>query len=103
MTYVAVTGAAPGAVAHAPEEFAAPLAHFAAEQCRHFGIATSSLARVSHDPATDFDRTLLKAAEELDAGLIVMTSHLPGVAEHLFASHASYVADHVKPSVVVVR
>ena len=103
VTYVAVTSAAPGAVAHDPEEFAAQLADFAGEQGRRFGIETSSLTRVSHDPAADLDRTLLKAAEELDADLIVMASHVPGVAEHIFASHAGYVASHAKTSVFVVR
>lgn len=103
VTYVAVSSSAPGAVAHNPEEFAGRLAAFASDEGRRFGIETSSLACISHDPTADLDRTLLKAAEELLADLIVMASHVPGVAEHIFASHAGYVASHAETSVFVVR
>jgi nucleotide-binding universal stress UspA family protein len=32
-----------------------------------------------------------------------MTSHVPGVIEHVFSSNAGYVASHAKCSVVVLR
>ncbi len=102
-TYVAVTAAAPGAIAHDPQEFAEHLESFAREQGRRHGIETAHLTRVSHDPTTDLDTTLLDAADVLDADLIVMASHVPGVVEHIFASHAGYVASHAKMSVFVVR
>jgi nucleotide-binding universal stress UspA family protein len=103
ITYVAVTASAPGAVAHDPDEFDDRLRRFAAEQGRRFGVETDHLARVSHDPTTDLNRTLLDAAEEIDADLVVMASHVPGVVEHIFASHAGYVASHADMSVFVVR
>jgi nucleotide-binding universal stress UspA family protein len=103
ITYVAVTTSAPGAVAHDPDEFDDRLRRFAAEQGRGFGVETDQLTRVSHDPTTDLNRTLLDAADELDADLVVMASHVPGVVEHIFASHAGYVASHAKMSVFVVR
>jgi nucleotide-binding universal stress UspA family protein len=102
-TYVAVTAAAPGAIAHDPQEFAEHLESFAREQGRRHGIETTQLTRVSHDPTTDLDTTLLDAADDLDADLIVMASHVPGVVEHIFASNAGYVASHAKMSVFVVR
>ena len=103
LTYVAVTTSAPGPVAHGPEEFTEHLQEFAAEQGRRFGVETHALTRVSHDPTSDLNTTLLDAADDLDADLIVMASHVPGVIEHLFASHAGYVANHAKMSVFVVR
>ena len=103
ITYVAVTASAPGAVAHDPDEFDQRLRRFAAEQGRRFGVETDQLTRVSPDPTTDLNRTLLDVAEELDADLVVMASHVPGVVEHIFASHAGYVASHADMSVFVVR
>lgn len=103
VTYVAVTTSAPGSLAHDPDEFAAKLDAFAAEEARRRGIEGSGLARVSHDPTADLDRTLLEVVEEIGADLIVMASHVPGVVEHVFASHAGYVASHAKISVFVVR
>jgi nucleotide-binding universal stress UspA family protein len=103
VTYVAVTASAPSPVAHDPDEFARKLDDFAREQGRRYGIETSGLTRVSHDPTTDLNRTLMTAAEDLDADLVVMASHVPGVLEHLFSSHAGYVASHAKMSVFVVR
>jgi len=103
VTYVAVTTSAPGAVAHDPEEFARKLDDFAKAQGRRYGIETTGVTRVSHDPTADLNQTLLATAEEIDADLIVMASHVPGVIEHLFASHAGYVANHAEISVFVVR
>ncbi|MFP4125486.1 MAG: universal stress protein [Alphaproteobacteria bacterium] len=103
VTYVAVTTSAPGPVAQDQGEFAGMLDAFAKAQGRRFGIETTGLAKVSHDPTTDLNRTLMATAEEIEADLIVMASHVPGVIEHLFASHAGYVASHAKMSVFVVR
>lgn len=103
VTFVAVTTSAPSSVAHTPEEFGRKLDEFAGEQARRHGLDARGLARISHDPATDLNVTLLEVADELHADLIVMASHVPGVIEHLFASHAGYVASHAKMSVFVVR
>ncbi len=103
VTYVAVTTSAPGAAAHDPEEFSAALRRLADEQGHRYGIETAALIRVGHDPTANLDTTLLGAAEEIDADLIVMASHVPGAIEHLFASHAGYLASHAEMSVFVVR
>jgi nucleotide-binding universal stress UspA family protein len=57
----------------------------------------------SHDPAVDLNETLIEQAEKRGDDLIVMASHIPGVAEHIFSSHAGYVAQHAPVSVMVVR
>jgi nucleotide-binding universal stress UspA family protein len=103
ITYVAVTSPAPGAMAHDPEAFAATLRHFAQEQGRRHGVETGAITRISPDPTADLNTILLDAADECDADLIVMASHVPGAIEHLFTSHAGYVASHAKTSVFVVR
>jgi len=103
VTYVAVTTSAPGAAAHDPGEFSATLRRFADEQAHRHEIETAALTCVSHDPTADLDTTLLDAAEEIDADLVVMASHVPGAVEHVFASHAGYVAGHARMSVFVVR
>lgn len=103
LVFVSVTASAPGEVAHDPHEFAAKLDAFASEQGRRHEVEASASARVSHDPTADLNATLLEAADELGADLIVMASHVPGVVEHLFASHAGYIASHAKMSVFVVR
>ena len=101
--YVAVTAPTPGPLGHNPEEFAARLRGFAEAQSGLHGHRTSSHAMVSHDPAVDLDATLLKAREEIDADLVVMASHVPGIAAYLFPSHGGSMAAHAGVSVMVVR
>lgn len=103
VTYVSVTSAAPGKVAHTPEEFGEKLARFAAAQAETRGIEAGSHPEISHDPAIDLDKTLLKAAEALEADLIVMASHVPGLADYLWPSNGGTVAGHARASVMVVR
>ncbi|MEZ5593333.1 MAG: universal stress protein [Gammaproteobacteria bacterium] len=101
--YAGVTTALPGVVAHSPAEFTRKLEHFAKTQADQYGLDTSTMTILSHDPAIDLNDRLLKAIEDADADIVVMGSHVPGLAEHLFASHAGYVAMHSKASVLVVR
>lgn len=101
--YLGVTNAAPGALGHNPAEYADRLAGFAATQADKFGIATAAQAEVSHDPAIDLDNTLLKAADTLQADLIVMASHVPGLADYIWPSNGATVAAHARASVLVVR
>ena len=51
----------------------------------------------------DLNPMLEIMAEDLGIDLIVMASHVPGFWEHIFASHAGYLASHSKLSVFVVR
>lgn len=103
ITAVAVTASTPSTVAHNPKEFAEALEAFAAEQGRQHGVTFATRTMVSPDPAIDLDDTLAKAASELECDLVVMGSHVPGFAEHVFASRAGYLASHSELSVLVVR
>jgi nucleotide-binding universal stress UspA family protein len=102
--YVGVSPNTPSAVAHNPAEFTAKLQAFGESQAQKYGLSDVSTATyISHDPAVDLDKTLLKAAKEHGADLVVMASHVPGLAEHLFASNAGYFASYSDASVLVVR
>jgi nucleotide-binding universal stress UspA family protein len=103
VTYVGVTETTPGAVAHNPQEFGRKLAEFAAAQARQHGITADSHAYVANDPAVELDETLVKAARELGADLIVMATHAPRIFDRLFGSHGGGVATHVGVSVMLVR
>ncbi len=104
LCYVGVAAATPGSLAHRPEEFAARLDAFAREEAARRNVADAgSAACISHDPTTDLDATLLQAIRDTGADLVVMASHVPGLAEHLFASNAGYVAMHAEVTVMVVR
>lgn len=101
--FVAVTAETPTEVAHNPEEFAGKLREFAQAQSSARGVSIDSAAYPSHDPAVDLDKTLIRAAEENDADLIVMASHIPDLPDHIFASNAGTVASHAEVSVFVIR
>ncbi len=103
LVYVGVTASAPGAIAHSLEEYARKLEAFAEVETAKRGVPAKTRPLLSHDPTTDLDATLLKAIDDLGADLVVMASHVPGFAEHIFASNAGYVASHAQTSVLVVR
>jgi nucleotide-binding universal stress UspA family protein len=100
---VAVTASAPSSVAHNPEEFATRLADYAVAQSAKYGVDFGAHAITSPDPAVDLDDKLGREAHDIGADLIVMASHVPGFAEHLFSSNAGYLASHTDISVFVVR
>lgn len=102
--YVGVSASAPSPIAHTPAEFSAKMKKFSEDQAGKYGLPeTSSAAYISHDPAIDLDDTLMKAARDSGADLVVMASHVPGLAEHIFASNAGYFASYSEVSVLVVR
>lgn len=101
--YVGVTGTTPDAVAHSPGEYRERLDAFAKDQSEKHGIDATSETVVSHDPAVDLNASLLSAIHQSDAELVVMASHVPGLREHLFSSHAGWIASHAHISVLVVR
>ncbi|MEL6768335.1 MAG: universal stress protein [Pseudomonadota bacterium] len=103
VTYVGVTMSAPSAVAHNPEEFGEKLAAFAAGEGSKHGIAADSRAVVSHDTTIDLDDALMKTAREMGADLIVMQSHVPGLADYIWPSNGGTIASHASASVMVVR
>jgi nucleotide-binding universal stress UspA family protein len=100
---VGVGQTAPSKTAHNPKEFSEKLNAFAAEQSEAQGVEFTPHSELSHDPAVDLDDILLRAAKTLDVDLAVMASHIPGYAEHFFASNAGYLASHASISVFVVR
>lgn len=101
--FVGVTTSQPSSVAHNPAEYAAKLAAFAAARGTEGGIETESRSMVSHDPSVDLNHTLLKAAEAIGADLIVMASHIPNLADHLWPSHGGKIAARFHGSVFVIR
>lgn len=101
--FVGVTASQPSSVAHSSEEYAEKLDAFAAEQGKAKGVEIATKTVVSHDPARDLDDKLGEAAHELGSDLIVMASHVPNFAEHIFASNAGYLANHLDTSVFIVR
>ncbi len=103
--YVAVTGKVPNRVATSPERFAAELEAFAADQGRDLGLTVHARTISSVDVVVELDDTLLATAVDIEADLIVMASHIPGVPDrlHLISSNAAYIVRHAHTSVFVVR
>jgi len=103
MIYVAVTASLPSAVAHNPAEYETVLKKFAAAQSELHGIEATAKAYFSHDPAVDVDETLLKAIHETGSDLVVMASHIPNVADHVWPSNGGTIASRSDVSVFIVR
>lgn len=103
MVLAAVTAPTPGKLAHNPEEFRGKLDAFAADLASRYGVRARGHMVVSHDPAAELDSALMKAREETGADLVVMASHVPGVADYLLPSHGGRMASHSDVSVMVVR
>jgi nucleotide-binding universal stress UspA family protein len=103
LTLVGVTGSAPSAAAHNPAEFKENLEALATRLSALHGVAIEAKAMHDNDVATHLGAALVDTSIQLEADLIVMTSHVPGVIEHVFSSNAGYVASHAKCSVVVLR
>lgn len=93
----------PSEVAHTPKEFEQKLSEFAKGCNTKFGVVATASAHISDDPAVDLSKALIAKADELNADLIVMATHVPGVADHVFASHGGYVASYSDISVMLVR
>ncbi len=100
---VGVTMSSPTEVARTPEEFAEKLRKFADEKSKDLGAPIKSHAEISHDMTIDLDQILMRTAKSIDADLIVMASHIPGLAEYVFSSNAGHLASHADISVMVVR
>lgn len=105
LCYAAVTPNGPSSVAASAEEFEQKLKAFAAEQGETHGVKTRSVAVVAHDAAVELDDRLLDTIEETGADLVVMASHVPGLADrlHIMHSNAGRIAARAEVSVFVVR
>ncbi|MGB5559226.1 MAG: universal stress protein [Paracoccaceae bacterium] len=100
---VGVTAKTPSARARTPEEYKARLGDYAKALGEDFGIDVHPYPVTSHDLAVDLERDIINACDTLGADLVVMASHVPGLAEYVFSSNAGYLASHAKISVFVVR
>ena len=103
IVFVGVASSAPGKLGHTPEEFRARLDAFASAQAAAHGIAATGHAVISHDPTSDLDRKLLEAVRETGADLVVMASHVPGIADYILSSHGGTLAEHAGVSVMLIR
>lgn len=106
VTYIGVTANAPGRQGHNAAEYETRLKAFAEAQAKAHGHGVRVRVIVSHDPAADLDRELQQAVSELEADLVVMATHQPGVADrfwHLWPSHGGAMATHATASVLLVR
>ena len=103
--YVAVSATAPSAVAHSTKELQEKLKAFAEEQGQRHDISAVAKVIETSDPSVELDKRLLNAIDECQADLVVMASHVPGVADrlHLMSSNGGDIAKHAKVSVFVVR
>lgn len=103
VTYVGVTASTPGPLGHNQAEYDQKLAGFVAEQAKTHGIEAHGKTVVSHDPAVDLDDALIKTARETQCDLIVMATHIPNVADHVWPSNGGRLATHTRASVFLVR
>ncbi len=100
---VSVESDHPSSIAHNPQEFRQKLSAAAKELASRSGLAVESQAIICSDPTSDMSQQLLHAAEESGTDLIVMATHVPGMMDHVFASHGGHVARYAKISVFLVR
>jgi nucleotide-binding universal stress UspA family protein len=103
VVYVGVTAETPGSLGHNPAEYHEKLAAFAAAEGESNGIEANGHMELSHDPTSDMDDCLLRAIDKTGADLVVMASHIPGLADYIWPSNGGKVAAHAKISVMVVR
>ncbi len=100
---VGVTTETPGPLAHTPQEYGAKLAAFAKSLSAEYGITVHPHPVTSQDLKIDLERDIMRACDAIGADLVVIASHVPGLAEYVFSSNAGYLASHAKISVFVVR
>nr|WP_155137883.1 universal stress protein [Roseibium sp. RKSG952] len=103
IVFVAVTASTPGPLAHNPDEFAKRLDDFAQQQATKYGISAEARTVVTHDPAVDLNNHLIRAIKDTGADVVVMASHIPNVADHIWPSHGGTIATHTNASVFLVR
>lgn len=103
MHIVDVTATAPGQAAHSPKELEGKLEAEARTLADTYGVPVHAKTVVSHDPAVELSDNLSDTAHELNADLVVMASHKPGLLQFIFHSHAGDFAADTDLSVFIVR
>jgi len=101
---VAITGKAkPHEGSRDTAAFERKLADFAADKGRQYGVTFATRVMLTGDAYTDVTKRLYQAVDELDADLLVLASHEPGLREYVLPSRSASIVRHVKCSVLVVR
>lgn len=101
---VAITGQAkPHEGSHDAEAFERKLEDFAAEKGETYGITFKTRVILTADAYSDLKKRLYEAIDELQADLIVLSSHEPGFREYVLPSTSGSLVKHARCSVLVVR
>lgn len=103
ITIVSVTGTQPGDVTQSGAAINAELQSIVDQLAEQSGADVDARNIHSVDVAAEVDADLTRAAEEIGADLIVVGTHAPRITDHIFSSHAGYLAKHARVSVFVVR
>ncbi|WP_353472121.1 universal stress protein [Salipiger sp. H15] len=103
LVFVGVTAALPSGIARTPQEYGEKLDAFAKARGLAAGVPAEAHAVTTHDPAVDLDPALVAAVSETGADLVVMASHVPGLADHFWPSNGGTIAARAKVSVLLVR
>ncbi|KUJ85110.1 universal stress protein UspA [Ruegeria marisrubri] len=103
ITIVSVTGTGMTDAPHTPETIKEALATVSEALHEKSGAAVEIHNITSHDIPVEVDSDLVRAAEEIDADLIIIGTHAPRITDYVMSSHAGYLAKHATVSVFVVR
>ena len=79
------------------------LAALAGRMAESSGARVEGLPVHSVDVGSEMDSILARTAKELEVDLIVIATHMPGILDYVFSSHASHLVLHSEISVFVVR
>ncbi|MCB4457549.1 universal stress protein [Leisingera sp. McT4-56] len=79
------------------------LAALASKVAESSGARVEGLPIYSVDVGSEIDSILTRTAKELEVDLIVVATHMPGILDYVFSSHASHLVLHSEISVFVVR
>ncbi|AHC99388.1 universal stress protein [Leisingera methylohalidivorans] len=79
------------------------LADLASKVAAQTGAKVEGLPIYSVDVGAEIDSILSRTAKELEVDLVVMGTHMPGILDYVFSSHASHLVLHSETSVFVVR
>lgn len=100
---LAVTGKKPHDGSPDISTFEQRVSDFAQAKGEAHGVTFQTQVAVTVDPYSDLNKQIYKACDELDADLIVLASHVPGIKEYILPSTAGAIAKHSDRSVFVVR
>ncbi|WP_347310051.1 universal stress protein [Defluviimonas sp. SAOS-178_SWC] len=101
--YVSVTTSEPNEFGHTPQEAARHFADWGQAEAERRGHAADTRMVVSHDPTVELDKALIDTIDTLGADLVVMATHMPNVADYIWASHGGTLAMHSCASVMLLR